>query len=308
MFCAKINFMLDVFLDALIDSLKILPVLFVVHLLIALLEGKAYGKLKSGILRGRLSPLIGTAVGVIPQCGFSVAATDLYAKKYIPLGTLLSVYIATSDEALPILISEPQAFSKIWPLLLIKVIYALIVGFAVNFFLRKRELKTKIEEQVVLEGCHHHCIENTEDCLNTSDNTQKKPYSKIKKYLLHPLWHSLTVFIFILAVNILIGIIIFWLGEAALAEFMSKLGLLQPFLAGLVGMIPNCAASVAITQMYALGHLSLGATVAGLSVGAGLGFAVLFKENKNFKENLIIIIGLYLLSSIIGVVITLLGF
>lgn len=293
--------MVEVFVDALLDTLKILPILLIVHILIEIIESKAVSKIKMNkALKGGFAPLIGAGVGIIPQCGFSVVATNLYAKQHIKLGTLLAVFIATSDEAIPILLSNPAAISKILPLLLIKLVFAIAVGYAVNLiFCRKKEMPISETEKISEVGCCGHEITNQTPAV-------KKKFD-FEKYVLHPLFHTLIILLFIFIVNMAIGTIIFFVTTERLNAFLASSKLFQPFISGLVGLIPNCAASVAITQMYSLGGITLGSAVAGLSVNAGLGFAVLFKENKNIKQNLCIVGFLYIISSLLGLAITLIA-
>ena len=160
--------MVDVLVDALLDSLKVLPFLILVYVLIEVIEHTASSKISSKLLKGKLSPLIGAGVGVIPQCGFSVVATKLYTSRSIALGTLLAVYISTSDEAIAVLISDFSAIGKLWPLLLIKLGYAIIVGYVVNFFVRKRELSAA-DEHVSAVGCHHHVVGHDDECGHCDD-------------------------------------------------------------------------------------------------------------------------------------------
>ena len=283
-------------MDALIDSLKIVPLLFLAHIVIELIEKVSSDKFYR-CLRGKLAPLIGTGVGLLPQCGFSVVATNLFAARRITVGTLLAVYISTSDEALPILLSNPAAAPKILPLLLIKAVLALVAGYGAELLLRKPgALPTVLtNEKHGAVGCHHHEI---------GEEEEDKARGFFHNYVLHPLVHTLTVFAFILAVNIVFGVVVYYVTPQRLAAFMDNIEFAQPFLAALVGLIPNCASSVIITQMFALGHLTLGGAVAGLGVNAGLGLAVLFKENKNLKANLLIVIFMYLFCTLAGVLLT----
>lgn len=311
--------MFDVILDALLDTLKIMPLLLVVYILIEVIEANAASRLRlNRILNGKLAPLIGSGVGLIPQCGFSVIATNLYTKRTIRLGTLLAVFIATSDEAVPILLSSPSSALKLLPLLAFKFVFAVTVGYAVNF-LYKRELVPLTDAQehaevAEIHGCHGHTIaEITDPPQVESDKSvaaQKKEHTNlnVQRYFVHPLLHTLTVLAFILGVNLAMGFLVYFIGETRIAQFMSGAKFFQPFLAGLVGLIPNCASSVVISQLYASGTLTFGAALAGLSVNAGLGFAVLFKQNKNIKENLCIMGGLYLLSTLLGLACSFLPF
>lgn len=305
--------MADVFLDALIDSAIVLPFLIVVYVLIEVLEHTASSKISSKLLKGKFSPLIGAGVGVIPQCGFGVVATKLYTSGSIAMGTLLAVYLATSDEAIAVLITDFSAIGKLLPLLAIKVVFAVIVGYVVNFFVRKRAL-TEAAEHVSATGCHHHVVGRDESCGHCHDHhdhddeteDERKEYRRnaVKRFVLHPLLHSLTTFAYIFAVNLVLGIVIYYVTEEALAAFMSRIWYLQPIFAALVGLIPNCAASVVIAQMYALGTLGLGGAVSGLCVSTGVGLAVLVKENKSAKDTLVVIGLLFGLSVALGLAVT----
>lgn len=303
--------MTEVLKDALIDSLYVLPFLALVYVLIEILEHTASSKLSSKLLRGKLSPLIGAGVGVIPQCGFGVVATKLYTGRAIALGTLLAVYISTSDEAVAVLISDFSAIGKLIPLLLIKVTYAILVGYVVNFLTRKREL-CEAEDHLSAVGCHHHVVGPDDGCGHCHSHEEgeseeeKKQYRKnaIKRFVLHPLLHALTTFLYIFVVNFVFGLIIYKVGEDSLASFMSRIEWLQPVFAAIVGLIPNCGASVVISQMYAIGTLSLGGAVSGLCVSAGLSLAVLIKENKDFKDTMLVIGLLLTLSIALGLAVT----
>ena len=303
--------MVDVLLDAVLDSLKVLPFLVLVYVLIEVLEHTTSSKISSKLLKGKLSPLIGAGVGVIPQCGFSVVATKLYTNRAIAMGTLLAVYLSTSDEAFAVLISDFSVVNKLWPLLLIKVVYAVIVGYTVNFFMRKRELKA-YDEHITAVGCHNHVVGQDDECGHCHEHEEGeseeevKAYRRnaVKRFIVHPLLHALTTFLYIFAVNLILGVVIYYVGGEALSNFMGRIGYLQPLLAAVVGLIPNCAASVVIAEMYALGTLSLGGALSGLCVSAGLGVAVLVKENKSVKDTLLVVGLLFGLSVLLGLTVT----
>lgn len=275
----------DILLDALIDSAKILPVIFLVYVLIEFLESResTHEKMEK-IFSGRFSPFFGAAVGMIPQCGFSVVATRLYQGGYILSGTLIAVYLSTSDEALPILFSravtEPKVFVQLGIILAIKLVYAVIAGFLVNLFVRNKAARP-IEEHAIDEdddGCCHHHI--------TGER------GTVKKLLLHPLLHSLKIIAYIFVINVIFGVLIeYVVGEEALVKLLSGATLLQPLFSTLIGLIPNCASSVLITEAFSEGYLTLGATLSGLAVNSGIGMAVLLKDRKNLK-NAFVIIGL----------------
>ncbi len=328
----------ELLLDALLDTLKLVPWLLVMHVLIEVFEYNAVSKIKlNKVLRGPLAPLIGGACGILPQCGFGVVAADLYSRRSIRLGTMIAVFIATSDEAVPILLSAPTADSviKLAVLLGFKLVAALVAGYVLNFILRKRELTEIQPEQAVLKGCHRHelgehthehveeksLIENEQngtlpdgvavianersECGNLPHEKEKRPFD-FKCFVVHPLLHTLTVTAYILGVNLLFAVALYFVGENRLADFLVSAKYFQPMLAGLVGLIPNCASSVIIAQLFARGGITLGAAFAGLSVNAGLGLAVLLRKNRPFKHTFAIAAGLYLYSVAVGMLLGLL--
>ena len=324
--------MLDVLLDALIDSAKIFPILLLVYILIEIIEDKSSKSIKrSKQLGGAYAPLIAGGLGIVPQCGFSVIATDLFAKKKIAMGTLLAVFIATSDEAIPIMLSSKKSIIPLLIMLAIKLVFAILVGYIVNIAynkLKSRNSKFNNISQVAKSGylftCETYIPENQSkvekystpvlvnfDDINTPSkcdigccghNIEKDP-STLHKFIIHPLIHSLKIFAFILVVNLVFGFIIYFVGEDALANFMQSTNFFQPFLVCLVGLIPNCASSVVISNLYLLGGINFGSCVAGLCANAGIGLAVLFRQNSSKIENLVILGLLYSLSSLLGFVI-----
>lgn len=286
--------MWDVVLDALKDTLKVMPFLLLSYLIIEIIEGSTRLHFSNNkLLRGKFAPLVGAGVGIVPQCGFSVLATDLYSKKYIKVGTLLAVYIATSDEAIPMLVSNFDAIGKLWPLLICKLVLALVVGYFCELFIKEKlndkPAETEETEEEIDGCCKHHIGAK----------------SKVKTYVWHPLKHCLKISAYILIVNLIMGFAVYYAGEERLMTFLMSSSLAQPFIAGLIGLIPNCASSVIITQLYIMDGLSLGSAVAGLSVNAGIAVAVLFKLNKNLKANLLLVGSLYLIGSLAGMLITL---
>ncbi len=333
---------LDIFLDALKDSAIILPFLFLVYVLIEVIEMYSVTTLKAKhMLQGKFSPLIASSVGLIPQCGFSVVATDLFSKKYISVGTLLAVFIATSDEAIPIMLSNLESAKMLVPMLIIKFISALIIGYGVYFIQKFLERKKVVEigsakdfvkkdnqennkskeNKVVAEKtseisttktvdkhidetsekhCHdHNDCEGVESIGCCGHHLDEQP-SKLKRFLWHPLIHSLKIFLFILIVNLILGTVLHFVGEEKLAVALGVDTYWQPLVSALIGLIPNCASSVAITGLYVAGTLSFGACVAGLTANAGVAYVVLFKHNKNLKQNLLIVLSMYVISIVIG--------
>lgn len=278
--------MLDVVLDAIIDGVKLLPFLFITYLIMEYLEHKTKDKTKKAIKKsGKYGPLIGGILGVFPQCGFSVSATNLYATRFITLGTLIAVYLSTSDEMLPIFLSESVPINTILTILGIKLFIGVIAGFVIDFSMGI--LKKGVEEERIVDLCekeHCHC----------EDGIVKSAFK-----------HTLNIFVFILIITLIINILFYIIGEEQISNFMQSSPILGPVVAGLIGLIPNCASSVIITQMYLENVISMSTMISGLLVGAGVGLAVLFRTNKGIKENLKITGLLYLIGVVSGIVIEL---
>ena len=270
--------------DALLDSLKVFPFLFLMYVLIEFLENRTNITKNKNILRGNLAPLLGAATGIVPQCGFSVMAAKLYDKKLIRTGTLLAVFLATSDEALIILLSSGSSAIAVMPLIAVKFAVAVGVGYLFNALMRREKL-SELEEGEEIHGtpCGH---DHEED-------------GKVRRYLVHPLLHTLEIFAYILVVNLAFGFAMHY-AEGAIASFLQGGYWYQPLIAGLVGLIPNCASSVLVTQSYVLGALSFGGMAAGLCANAGLGFVILFKNVKSWKRNLALLGILYVISVAVG--------
>lgn len=292
----------QVVLEALVDTVKVLPILFVVYYLIELIEFRSAGKVqKSKLLKGKASPVIGATVGCVPQCGFSVVSTDLFSKGKLSIGALIAVYIATSDEALPLMIAQPK--SLCWMLLLvgIKIVFAIVIGY-LSIGLYKLFFKNKKHENHRYEEEHNHEEHNDEEREEFSHGGCCHHHVETKSFdWAHPMLHCIKISAFILVINILFGFIThIWVGEGRLIAFLQSGKYAQPLLAVLIGLIPNCASSVVLTELFLLNGLSFGALVAGLCVNAGLGLIMLFKQNKNWKVNLFIVCMLIIPSLILG--------
>lgn len=280
----------DVLLDALIDSAKMLPFLFLAFLLMEFIEHRAGDKMANFLRKnggGRVgSAAAGAVIGCVPQCGFSVAASNLYAGRVISVGTLIAVFLSTSDEAVPVLLAHPDRAAVIWQLLAVKIVIAAAAGIIADVIVKIFKLERGGEsiEDMCEEtgcGCGSHGIW----------------YSSLK--------HTVNIFIFILIVNLVLGFVMAFIGEEAVESFLGGMGVFQPIVTGLVGMIPNCAASVLVTELYAEGAISFGSAVAGLCTGAGVGLAVLFRANKNVRENLVITGTVYAAGVLSGIVLNL---
>lgn len=277
--------MIDIILDTLIDSLKLLPFLFIAFLIIELIEHKLNKQTKELVSKsGKVGPLIGSLLGLFPQCGFSVMATNLYVTRIITLGTLISIYLATSDEMLPIMLSQKIAFIEIVKLLGIKFICGIIWGFIIDLLLNKKSKKENINYEICDED---HCNCHEEGVIKST------------------LIHTLKTLLFIMLVSFLLNILLHFIGEDSLSKLFLKNSIFGPFISSLLGLIPNCGSSIVITELYLNGAISLGSAMAGLLTGSGVALLVLFKENKDIKENIIILSLLYGLGVISGIIIEL---
>lgn len=335
---------LDALLDAILDTAKLIPFLFITYMGMEYLEHKAE-KHTTGMLEkaGHFGPLIGAAVGILPQCGFSAAASSLFAGGVISVGTLIAVFLSTSDEMLPIFISEGVHPATMLRILATKAILGLISGFLLDIFMRHGR-HTKAPEKHIHDLCvHEHCDcneEEEEEALHTEaahtheanadDHAHRhvaeehhshehaaahahaghhhhhhpKGFMGIAMPALH---HTVQITGFIFFITLIITLLVEGIGAEALGHFLSGKPIVGVFLAGVVGLIPNCAASVSITQLYLMGILNAGQMMAGLLVGAGVGLLVLFRTNDHPNENLRITIMLYGLGVFWGLVIEYLG-
>lgn len=278
--------MKEVILDTIVDSLKLIPFLLVAFLIIELLEHKLNNKTKNIITKSKkIGPIIGSLLGVIPQCGFSVMATNLYITRIITLGTLISIYLSTSDEMLIIMISEKVEISLILKILLIKIFFGIIYGLIIDKIINKN----KKDKETNYELCdEEHC-----DCNHS--------------ILLSAIKHTLHITLFIFIITLIINTIFTLLGDNYLSKILLNNSILSPFITSLIGLIPNCAASVILTELYLNSTISLGALIGGLLTSSGSSLLVLIKNNKNKKENLSIILLLYTLGVLSGIIIELIS-
>lgn len=267
-----------------LETLRLLPFLFITYLIMEYIEHKTSNKLRETIQRsGKFGPLLGAAVGIFPQCGFSVSATNLYAARVITLGTLISVYLATSDEMLPILLTEAVPATTILTILGLKLLIGIIAGFIIDAVSRLIK-KDKQEEQKIEELCEHehcHCEEGI---------------------VISALKHTMNIIIFIFAITLVINGLIELIGQDTIAQFVSQNIILGPIIAGLVGLIPNCASSVILTELFVENVISMPVLISGVAVNAGVGLIVLFKTNKNLKENIRIVGLLYAIGVLSGII------
>lgn len=283
----------DALLDAAVDTLKLIPFLFVTYLLMEILERNTQEKSETLLARsGQFGPLLGGLIGIVPQCGFSAAAASLYSGGLISLGTLYAVFLSTSDEMLPIFLSEQVPIEEIGKILAAKAVIGIVTGFGFDGIVRLVHYRYRSEK-------HIHDLCEREHC-----GCGEEEGGPVRAALIHTLHITVFVFLIACALTVLTSLI----GKEALARFLTSRPVTGVLLAGLVGLIPNCAASVMITELYLEGMLGTGQMMAGLLVGAGVGLLVLFRTNRHLAENLKITAVLYVIGTAWGLLIEALGF
>ncbi len=286
--------------DAIIDTIHMIPFLLVIFIVVELLERRFGKEMQHGIERAAAAgPLLGALFGCIPQCGFSIIATALYTRKIITLGTLIAVYISTSDEAIPVILSQPNKAHLVITLILTKLVIATIAGYSIDLI--GGRLRRKPHEH---DHDHGEELDPSEDsgcCSHTITGSRAR-----LKSLLHPLIHTAKITFFVLIVTLGINYLVESAGgEKNLGRLLLSGSFLQPIIAALFGLIPNCAASVAITLTYLNGGISFGSVISGLSASAGLGLLVLIKEDHDIKDVLKIAGLLVGISSVVGILLQL---
>lgn len=276
--------MVEIFQDAIIDTIKLLPFLFITYIIMEYIEHKMTNKSKQTIKKsGKFGPIVGSLVGVLPQCGFSASATNLYATRVISLGTLIAVYLSTSDEMIPIFISESMPFSLIVKIIIIKLIIGIIFGFLIDFVISIKH-KGNLENEKIEDLCEHeHC------------------HCEEKGILKSAFKHTLNITIYIFLITVIINFAVYLIGEENISNFIAKNIFLGPLIVSLIGLIPNCVASVIITNLYIENIINISCLISGLLTGAGVGLLILFKSNKNLKENIAIVCLLYLIGVLSGI-------
>lgn len=278
--------MLDIVLDTLIDGVKLIPFLFIAFLIIELIEHKFNRKTKNVIKKsGKYGPVVGSLFGLIPQCGFSVVATNFYITRVISIGTLFSIYLSTSDEMLPIMLGEGVPFRIIFGILLIKFSCGCLFGLLIDRFIRKKEFELKYDYSLCDE---EHC-----DCSHGIVKSSMK--------------HTFNTLLFVVLISFVVNILFEYLGVDLISKIFMKDNLFGPFVGALIGLIPSCGASIALTELFLKGAINLGTCIAGLLTGSGVAIIVLVKSNKNIKENLFIVSMLYLIGVLVGIFIEFIG-
>ncbi len=277
--------MIDCLTDGLIDTLKLLPYLFITFVILELIEHKLSKKNQKILTKNKkYGPLVGGILGALPQCGFSSMAANLFSARVITMGTLIAVFLSTSDEMLPIMISEKVDIMILLKILSFKVVVGIIIGFIIDLVYRK-EVSKKNEIKEICD--HDHCSCDHDGIIVSS------------------LKHTLKIGLFVLLANLIINVIIFEVGEENVSNILLHNNILTYFLSSLVGLIPNCAGSVIITELYLAQMITVGTMLAGLLSGSGLGILLLFRTNKNMKENITVLSIIYFVGVIIGLLVDL---
>lgn len=279
--------MLEILEHTLFDTIKLIPFLFITYIVMELIEHYAGEKTENVIRKsGKFGPILGALLGVIPQCGMSAVASNFYAARIITRGTLIAIFLSTSDEMLPILISEGTEIGLIFQILAIKVVIGIGIGIVIDLLSKK--IKTEEKYKEIHEICEHeHCHCEEEGVV----------ISSIK--------HTVQIFAYIFVISLILNLLIHGIGEEKIASVLSNIPFVGPLVASLIGVIPNCASSVILTELYLENIITMGSMIAGLLVNSGVGLLVLFKVNKNLKENLSILGILYAVGAISGMLLDL---
>ncbi len=275
--------MKDIVIDTLIDGLKLIPFLFIAFLIIELIEHKLSNRNKDLITKtGKFGPMFGSVLGMFPQCGFSVLATNLYVTRIVSLGTLISIYLSTSDEMLPILLSENVEIGLIIKILLIKLFIGMVSGFIIDFILRKKESKVEADYDI----CHE------ENC-HCKDHL-----------LLSVIKHTIHITLFLMIISFLLNCLLEYTGILDTNNIIAN-NPFSVFVTSLIGLIPNCGASVMITTLYLKDIISFASMISGLLTGSGVALLVLFRSNKKLSENILILSLVYFIGVGAGLILEL---
>lgn len=273
--------MMDVIIDALLDTLKLLPYLFVTFLLLEFIEHKLNKKMESTLKKyKKMGPIFGGLIGGFPQCGFSAMASNLYNSKVITMGTLISIFLSTSDEMLPIMLSENVSILLVVKIIGFKIIVGIIVGLLVDLLFKSKIDKNEIKNMCNEEHCH---------CKNG--------------IFMSSVIHTLKTGLFILIANIIINTLVFMIGIDTLSHLLNGKNIIVYFVASLIGLIPNCVSSIILTEVYISGIVPIGVTLAGLLTGSGIGTLLLFKNNNSLKENFTILGIIYFVGVFVGILV-----
>lgn len=276
--------MIECLLDAIVDTLKLIPFLIITFVILEYIEHKFSKKNQSILSKSKkYGPFLGGILGAFPQCGFSSMAANLFSAKVITVGTLIAVFLSTSDEMIPIMISNKVDIILLLKIISFKVVLGIVVGIIIDLIYKNKKSSNKTE---IKEICNHeHCSCNNDGII----------LSSIK--------HTIKICLFILLTNIIINCIIYIVGEDNVSNILLNNNILSYFLSSLVGLIPNCGGSIIITQLYLSKMITVGTMIAGLLTGSGVGILLLFRANKNMKENMSILSIVYFVGVITGIIV-----
>ena len=299
----------EILLHAVKDTLPLLPWILGLYVVIQLVETKVDTR-KVNNLGTKLGPVVGAATGLIPQCGFSVMAAKFFERKYITIGTLLAIFMATSDEAFILMLGSGEGAVWLLPMLAVKIVVGVGVGYAADGIAKllgrgqvRVEMPVSFDKQpeTVHDYFMQQYLEEKEVDANCSCGRNHDSDNPWKNYLLYPFLHALRVAAFIFLVNFVLTAVIHSVGEDKFASFMDRNRFVQPFIACAIGLIPNCASSVVLTETFLSGAITFGTCAAGLCANAGMGFVVLLRNTRKWKRNLILIAVCYAVSVVVGV-------
>ncbi len=286
--------------DALIDTLWVIPFLYLAYLLVGYFSHEGNGKYSKLLHHTKkVGPLVGAFLGCVPQCGFSSVMSKLYSNKVVTLGTLMAVFIATSDEAIPLMISKPEFVPKLLLLLAFKVAFAIVIGYAIDLMLGLFTIKKKkaAQVEVIKEGDH---------CEHAHDEKHEHDHCCAKNIFVDALKHTLIITAWVFVATLIINLVLGYAGLDALKGIFTDNIYLQIVIGCAIGLIPNCAGSVFLVELYMSGALGFAALVGGLCAGAGVGLIVLFTVNKKkIWQNLAIVVSLYAIAVGCGMIVSL---
>ena len=278
--------MIEFLMHGVLDTLKIIPFLFITFLLLEYLEHKLNRKSEKLLVKNKkYGPILGGLLGAIPQCGFGTMAASLFSNKIITIGTVIAIFLSTSDEMLPIMIGNKVGIGVILSIIGFKVLVGIVVGLIVDLIFRKKGYVKHIHINDMCEDEHCHC-----------DN---------KGIFKSSIVHTVKIGLFILIANLLIHGVIHLIGEETLGNVLLSNNIFKYFIASIVGLIPNCASSVIITELFIEKLITLGTMFSGLLTGSGLGILLLFRVNKNIKENILVLSVVYFVGVLVGILVDL---
>lgn len=277
--------MIEVLFDAIKDSFILLPFIFLIYVFMELIEDSKNGEKIERALKGRYAPIVASFSGVVPECGFSVMCAKLYDNGLIRVGTLIAVFLSASDEGLVVILSNPQVNVRYLVLLIVyKIVFASLIGIILN--------------KVLFNFGTKHICPVKDSCVSCGE----KHVGFYDKYILHTLSHATKTFTFILCFNVILSLIIFFIGEDKISAFVISSKPYQPLVSATLGLLPTCASSTIIAHSFCEGVLSFSGLIAGLASNAGVGLVVLFKNRKKIKENVVITLILYGCAVLMGYV------